>query len=187
MIFIEHIKECIKQCDFIDLIGGVVHVAVVDCDGKKKKFPIDCSDGAECEDDLIDLSPNSKYNSVSFFEDLGTKTAKSIKGDRFTTKLRFICWLNGKNFEDDCNLGCMAQLNIYRVLRKCKIKDDTIGAFNIRNIEMPIKSNALFRNYTFNEHCTQYLTKPYDYFALDLTIDWSIGCLDEKIKLKEGC
>jgi UDP-3-O-acyl-N-acetylglucosamine deacetylase len=55
----------------------------------------------------------------------------------------------------------------------------------ISSITQVERSVDIFSKYTYNEQATQYLMYPYDYFALDLDIDFMIPCIETPSELPD--
>lgn len=184
----------ISGLDFIDKIGGVVSVIYEDVfDGTnkvQKSFPAACC--VEPEDCKIgaynDLSPDSKYNTVIFFEDKGVTFDKHEGSFKYyTSSLRLVCWINvAKILEDDCRLGseCTRAAHliteIVRLLPPFPEDHTPFVMLHSEVISQEPRSNAIFGAYTFNEKQTQYLLYPFDYFALNIQTTFAI-CIKSDI------
>lgn len=145
----------------------------------KKTIPVDCGvSQPDCiSGKYTDLVPNSKYKSIMYWEDNGVKvdTQQNTRDFNFTASLRLITWLNLKKAgKTDCNVSALAVTNILNTL--------PTGYFNsgiytrIRAVvgQEIIKSASIFGKYTYDEAVTQYLMYPFDYFALDVVVNFTI-------------
>lgn len=188
----EIIRAPIATLPFI--IGGksaglVVPITVselVDSKTVNKTFPVGCGvTQSEClgAGKLTELMPNSNYNSVSYFEDLGV----NIVGEEnhyfdFESRLKFVCWLNKKKLgTTSCSVSALAIGAILKVLPNPNFNSTPFTRIIVTMVGQDIKSNAIFSKYTYNEQQTQYLMHPYDYFAITLKTTFRLPyqCIDE--------
>lgn len=185
---------------WMDKTAGLVRTANVhakNAEGRSiiKKFPVachvtdeQCNSGEKLYNDLI---PDSRYRSVTYFEDGGINV---LGGDtRFIqcqTTLKMVSWLNGKKLVyDGCTLSSVAVISLL------KIFSGMINPFNEGNfvkikigaISEPVKGPEIFSRYSYDEAVSQYLLYPNDYFALNLRVDFSIAhaCISDFELLEE--
>ena len=189
----EILKGKLSGQSYVERIAGIVDVANdVKQTGKGsiiKRFPIACNvEGIDCNETgfLNDLVPNSSKKSVIFFEDI-TGVAKI--GQRgvyynFEARPRLVAWINKKKLgKTDCSISTIIIANIIKLLET--IKHENVGYFQNINVEVVSevpRSPAIFNRYTF-DNMSQYLMHPYEYFALNLKVNFwmSPDCLDEFI------
>lgn len=184
------ISRYIEPLNWIDKLSGLTQIAQVKEGDKVKRFPISCETAYDdCKQGCYsDLMPNSKYGSVVFFEDLGFKlTGKEASKLSYESRLRLIAWLNYKKISGGCGASGDYVISIIRALPALKINiDDMIGVGFTVESQLP-RSSAIFGKYTFNERAAQYLMLPYDYFALDLKVTFTLigDCIISSPQ--EGC
>ena len=191
------LKAKIDTLPFVDRIAGIVQIAK---DKQPKqgggfneiKFPVGCEvNGTDCEegsDRLTDLVPNSDKKSVFYFEDIGgVQFIERVRNDlNFQANLRLVGWLNMKLLgKNQCSVTSLIVANIIRSLTEGKksFNQDSFTRIKIE-INQQVTNNAnIFSNYTYSETETQYLMYPYDFFALDLRVFFSINenCMDDFI------
>lgn len=204
----EILKGYISTLNFADKVAGVVRPVIqvdvieqYDEDNKligtvtqRKVFPVACGvTHKQCYEEglLTDLVPNSSNRSIMYFEDNGcVLTGVEGKLQRYKSSIRLVGWLNLQQFDtSSCTISAEVIAAIIKVI--------PTGIFNaagtnyqrvqirLRNI-VP-KSQAIFGSYTYNEETTQYLMYPYDYFALDLEVDFAIheNCIQD-VSIKEA-
>jgi len=157
----------------ISVFGGTAERAV------KKTIPVDCDvTHADCmRGKYQDLVPNSKYKSISYFEDGGAKLISNNQRDfTFQSNLRLVYWLNLKKLgKTDCNLSALAVTNVLNILPTGPFNNGIYSRIRININQEIVKNAAIFSKYSYDESVVQYLMYPYDYFALDLTIDFTIS------------
>lgn len=168
---------------FSDRMAGVVK-AVTFVTGTserpvKKTIPVDCGvSQADCMDGKYqDLVPNSKYKSISYFEDGGVRLVSINERDyAFQANLRLVYWINLKKVgKTDCNVSALAVTNVLNKLPQSPFNSGIYSRMRIKVSQELVKSAAIFSKYTYDEAVTQYLMYPFDYFALDLTVDFLIN------------
>lgn len=175
------IKTQIKDLEWVDKIAGLTQTAQLTVtEGEKrviKRMPISCDVNLEActESDYEELIPNSIYKSIIYFEDGSLQLSKTTGNRRyFTSRLRLVCWLNYKMIEGGCGLSGDYVIDIIKMLPPVAF---SVG--DMRNIQVEVVSQArrdadIFGKYTYNELRSQYLMRPYDYFALDLEVKFFI-------------
>lgn len=148
----------------------------------KKIYPIDCStsykDCVAASKKYTDLVPNSKYKSIHYFEDGGVSQINNNgrKDWRFESKLRLVGWINLKKLgKTDCSISAKAILQIINALPSDRFNSGEYMNIQITSISEAPKSSAIFSKYTYDEAVTQYLMFPFDYYALDITTQFTIS------------
>lgn len=189
------IKGHISGLDFVDKIAGLVSTAYMDVTDKngnlvQKAFPIaccvtadDCKEGAYNE-----LMPDSSYNTVIYFEDMGVSFDKYESNWKYyTSKLRLVCWINvAKILNDTCHSGTVCTraahiiTEIIRALPEFPENHTPFHRLYSEVVSQEVRDNSIFGKYTFDEKHIQYLMYPYDYFALDIETHFSI-CLNSDV------
>jgi len=166
----------IDELSWIDKIAGMTQIARVSQQSGEskveKRFPISCSVDYEaaCKSGTYDeLSPDSRYRSVVFFEDGSFSLANKIgKALYYESRIRLIGWLNLCKIEDNCGNSGDYVLDIIRSLPSVPVNiGDMLGVFIEITNQLP-RDASIFGKYTFNEKQTQYLMYPYDFFALEV-------------------
>ena len=181
-----YLEDC--RCDFIDKIAGLVqtvYVNITDGDNKvQKSFPVSCNVTAEdCKSGLYnDLTPDSKYKTVIYFEDGGV-TFNSRQGNFicYTSSLKLVCWINVPLYMGElCPDGvpCTAAAEIIKKIICCLPEFPQnvtpFARFFPVIVSQDIRNNSIFSKYTYNELQVQYLMYPYDYFALNIKTDFCV-------------
>ena len=187
------LKGYIETLSWADKVAGLVQTANIRVkDGESfmdKSYPISCDiDADSCvKGSYQDLAPESKKKSVMYFEDRGGVTFDRQEGTRlfYRANLRLIGWLNLKlinevDCDDDVRSCGVSGDYVLEVIKVLPYKPFDAGGFYSIAINPPSqveRSVDIFSRYTYNETATQYLMWPYDYFALDLDIDFIVPCL----------
>jgi len=186
----EIIKEYVETLSFVDKIAGLVStqsMTITGEDGVKviKRYPVACCTTADdCKAGAYnDLTPNSQYKSVIYFEDGGLSFERYAGNFKYyKSNLRLVAWLNvQKILEEDCEssqctYSSHAIADIIRILPEFPQNIDPFTRVYIEVTGQVIRDNSIFSKYTYNELQTQYLLSPYDYFALEITTTFGI-CL----------
>jgi hypothetical protein len=175
------LKDYVDTLAFADKIAGMVRIAERTGEaGLKQYFPVACNlTEAECNTGrYMDLIPDGKKKSVIYFEEkAGVQLLRrGGSGNVYESKLRLVVWLNLKLLGiEACTSTAGAMGDILRVIPN-KIPQTITSPFGIGNMIVTFEGEALksadiFSKYSYNQAQTQYLLFPYDYFALDFTIE----------------
>lgn len=185
------LKSKIEALPFVDKIAGLVRpvkIELLDKDNKSvlKTFPVasDISNEACISGQYKDLIPDSKYRSIIYFEDNGiTLTARNNRWVSFNSRLTLVGWLNLKMLFD-CqtytgSTECI--LSILSELPENPFSEDIFREIRIIALSEVTKSNAIFSRYTYDETKTQYLLYPFNYFALNMSVEFKINlaCVEQ--------
>jgi hypothetical protein len=149
--------------------------------GKRPTFPASHDVFTEAEikpTEYLDMSPNSKYKSVIFFEDWGCR----IVGQRgalreYSSTLRLVCWINQQRVDLD-ELSIVHQL--LDALPTGFTNAEGITKINVLPTRILGQEERIFSRYAFDETTRQYLMLPYISCALELTVTFSVNpsCLN---------
>lgn len=198
----------IGNLPFVDLYAGVVSIqekadALNDELGKPnkviiKRFPVACDviadDDCVKNGDLVSLIPDSKRKGIIYFENNGiVSNGRRGPHQNYTSNLRLVCWLNTKYIDaDSCHelsLPVMTEI-INKLTAKPFFNQDGYQRVFVKVVDIPQNGKQLFAAYTYNESITQYLMPPFEHFAIDLQINYSISanCINNvKLKPDESC
>lgn len=138
----------------------------------------------------VDAVPNSKYKSIIYFEDLGTRLEETTSHRmKFKSRLRIVCWYNYKKlnigmYNDFLLIGEMVKL-----LRVSPV--DSVGYMQkvwYEFDEQEEKDGSIFDKYDYDDRM-QYLTYPYDYFSFIVTAEFFVtnDCLTVVTLNPEQC
>lgn len=182
LAFVEKQAGLVQVVEFQAAVSGKESGAVDSF--RLERFPMSVDlDYEECKKRKErDLTPNSKLKGISYFEDMGIfPLPKTRNGLQYESRLRFVCWLNRKLLTGDDYSHIVTHTMGY-VINTLTKEPFNAGPFTrcmvtVRSI--PIASKALFSAYTYEESVTQYLMPPFEYFAIDFGIRFSVpyACL----------
>ena len=194
------VLEKISALNWVDKYAGLVRpIVMTQPNGAgviKKTFPVSCSvSEQDCVSNNLytDLVPNSKYNSVMYFEDGGVSV---LGGDtryiECRSTLSLIGWLNGKKLgHDGCGLSAICVLTILKALRPyfSPFNSGSYTGIKINAVSEDPKNPNIFTRYSYDESTNQFLMYPYDYFRLNLQITYKIAvnCIDDLTILNPSC
>jgi hypothetical protein len=182
----------IEHLDWIDKISGLVQTANIrEKVGESitnKSFPISCDVSyEECiKGRYQDLAPDSKKKSVLYFEDRAISFIKRNGNTlQFQSSLRLVCWLNLKLIHsatcdvevDNCGVSGDYVIEVIKSLPSIPFTEGDFISIYINSISQAERSVDIFSKYTYSETATQYLLFPFDFFALDFSIDFTIPCI----------
>lgn len=185
------IKAYIECLDFVDKIAGLVQTVflnITDESGVKvqKSFPVSCTTTVDdCKNGLYnDLTPDSKYKTVIYFEDGGV-TFNRREGNFicYTSRLKLVCWINvGKNEACPDGVPCTQGAEFIKQII-CQLPEHPVNISPFARVypvvvSEDIRSNSIFSKYTYNEKQSQYLMYPFDYFAFNIETDFCVCITD---------
>lgn len=182
----------IGSANYLDRVSGLAQVVTTIIPGEgdtstQKKFPVTSFTTAEqCSGkthELYDLIPDSSKKSLLYFEENGATSLieKKTAGNIYQSRLRLICWLNPNrisNASNKDNIGVAVMNDIIKRLTAQSYFHDTINrlfASVVVKVEaIPEKNPNLFSKYDYSEKETQFLMHPFDYFGLDLLVQYMV-------------
>lgn len=189
----------ITPLPWVDVYGGMsrtVATAIPTDDNKVyfKRYPVSCNTSLDdCKKGRYkDLVPDSKKRAILYWEDYGNIMQKR-EGDNFTfvARLKLIGWVNLEKFKNV--VGCtLTHLLVASIIKEIPTNFQNFGIFQSTKIrykgEDP-KTAQIFAKYTYSEEVNQYLLYPFDYFAMNFEIEFTINqaCdTDVEIVLEDG-
>ena len=191
------LKGHVGTVGFADLVGGMVKT-VTFMQGEEgaaiiKRMPVDCGvTHAQCESGKYTaLMPDKKLKSVMYFEDNGvTLIGYDVKDFTFQSNLTLVVWLNQKKLgKTDCSVSALAIATILNTLPTSYFNSGIYTRIQITVESEQEKSPNIFSRYTYDEEKLQFLMYPYDYFALNISVKFTIpkACIPDWSNLPETC
>lgn len=194
--FANLLDSYIAELPFADKHAGLVRTVTTreqanDTKTKISSFPVACSASAvDCAapGKLKELCPDSSKKSVIYCEENGGTTFLGFEHNnlKFRCNIRVVGWLNlNKLGITSCSWSAIAILNIIAALPA--VPFNYIGKPYTRckvvSISEAEKSAAIFSRYTYDEPVTQYLLYPYDYFALNISFEFTVprSCISQLV------
>lgn len=130
------------------------------------------------------LIPDSSRRGLLYFEDRGAAIGDGVGGGiGFTSGLTLVCWMNRERLVDDSYTELSAYC-VAKILHKLNThKYATEGMFQrfmVRPGRVLPQDAGVFARYTYDETVTQYLRPPFEFFALELSVDYVLhpNCID---------
>jgi len=176
-LIVEEIKDILEsELSFADLVCGLsqnVKKTITDENGKaiQKNFPV-YYDAKENDGSYIDLTLDDSYKSMLYFKEIATL----VKEDRqsyiiVNSTVRLICWWNYKAVNKDTTNSLMSAYILSKL--PASLPDmDFLNGIQIKVLNMPKNDSAIFSEYSYNEAETQFLLYPYDFFSVELGINY---------------
>ncbi len=178
----------INNLPWIERHGGLVRTArkinLVDGQPFEEYYPVSMSDtDKECWENgkHMDLAPNSKYKSVSYFDQNGiVKVSDSEYPDfkTFEANVSFVCWLNLKKLGEAHQSGYLYELDAIKTLSE-KLQINKHHKLTCKIVGLHPKNEGIFQKYNYADRLDLFLY-PYDYFSIQMLIKWEmdIKCFD---------
>lgn len=180
----------IETLPFIHKYAGVVRsLSYTDTvEGKqiKKTFPASAQITLEqCESGKYrDLYPDSSKKSVLYLEDMGARFLRN-EGvlNYFNARYQLVCWLNLPLLGyASTEYSSIAMQGILSRFPTTPFNSGIYSRIKINVTTQLPKSINPFQKYTYNESVNQFLMYPFDYFVLELDVDFVVNkrCLEEQ-------
>lgn len=171
---------------FIDKLAGVVSVISMSERNESdspiiKTFPISCDTSFEdCtkSGSYKDLIPNSKYGCMIYLEENGGVDLQSEdrNGRKYKTSFLLVGWVNQKKLgTDQCSITGKVVSTIINALTAKPFNQDIYSSIQIEVSGQNQKSQNPFTKYTYDQDATQFLMKPFDYFSLNLEVNFVVN------------
>lgn len=150
----------------------------------RKRFPVATEsivDGI-CSSHQQFAIPDSALKGILYFEDQGTFENGNVRSGnnfQFTSNLRLVCWINRKKVVSN-QFSEITGLAINDILQKLEVNKNPRSEGMFSNISVavqriPIQDAQIFSKYTYDESVTQFLMVPFEFFAIDLVVKYSIN------------
>lgn len=188
------IKAEIQELNFIDKIAGVVKpLTYKDKDGNEKTFPVAVDGSIPCDPGhYTDLVPDSTKLSIIYFEDKGIDVVNA--GCYYVdceASLRLVCWCNLAKINANYTDAQALKIRLIQGIPRRLDNSDWATKILVMFEGEEQKSRDIFSAYTYDESKDQFLMYPYDYFALNYKIKYSIpldtSCISEVILNPKIC
>jgi hypothetical protein len=192
---ITEINKGLQTVNITDLICGIVKPIKRKIrkgnDTVEKTEPgyLDITAKTNCNvSDYISCVPNSAKRSILYYE-LESNNIEQLNSHTFrvTSQVKLIFWFNYKKINTDIQTIDSIQLALIKAI------PDRLTINNIQHISIQLtgseKAERLFSDYDYDETEKQFLMYPYDYFALNYTIEYSINkaCIEDITKKEAQC
>jgi hypothetical protein len=126
------------------------------------------------------LIPDSSKASIVYFEDFGgTQGTNRGRFQTFTQRLRLVMWYNKEilfsSAEQYKHSNAVFMAKIIETLTKDRMFNyEVFKRVNISVASIPPLDAGIFGRYSYDETTRQYLRPPFDFFAIDLAINFEI-------------
>ena len=161
---------------WIDIVGGLVREQRLRVDEVEKTLPA-CIDPDDHTRNLL-LVPDSARSVITYFDCIGNSNRGEVSGGRaflFASTFRLVAWFNTSRLSPS---GVVPQAAVSMVSALAGYRyTDTAPISNLRVSplqEVP-KSPAIFARWTYDEAETQFLMPPFDYFAFDFLVSFTLS------------
>lgn len=130
---------------------------------------------------LKDFIPESKLLGMIYFEDNGIQVDYNRRHSSlifYNSNIRLVAWFNQKNLKNefDNNFRSEAMLEIINTLTtKIPVRHANLHLLSVSVDGIPSNDSSIFSNYDYNEAQTQFITAPYDFFAIDFNISFGVS------------
>lgn len=135
-------------------------------------------------DGLADFTPDSSAFGILYFEDNGTEPqGRDGRFEKYRSRLRLVVWLNSKMVQDQGHNNIEGYLTTSAVMADIKRKfrelfNTHVGYYKritVRERSIPAADKNIFSPYTFDLAATQFIMAPFEFFAMDLDVDFRLN------------
>ena len=168
------LQQRLKTLAFLDLVGGVARPQKIRVGDVEKTLP--ATPDADNPNGYLWLTPDSSKSGIVYFELLGNQNKEPMaagRGFSFEALVRCVVWLNTKRLSPTGAIP-QAMASIVSVLQGRY--EDTLPVVGL--VVFPekeaIRGPELFGKYTYDETETQFLMLPFEYFAFDFSMCFSL-------------
>lgn len=187
-------KLIYDQFKFADVIAGMVQTVSYetnDGDGRKviQKMPYttdvflnpECHIGKERA-----MVPDSQKKGIVYFEELGLNFVDRASNNHliFKSKLLMVCWINkaqlvGDKYIDISTFAITQTIKSFNVFTMSNVGN--FSRFNVTPTRILRQDSNVFSRYSYDENINQYLMPPFEFFAIELDISFSVNpkCVDK--------
>ena len=186
-----------NKLSFIDVYSGLVQPVTFKQPNKDdvmitKRMPVSYNvigDESCTKSPEMALIPNSKKKGIIYFEDAaGITTIRDLSGGRklYRASLIMVVWLNRRKIsgEDYSNIAPSAYAAIEEKLRVSKDGENEIKNISFTRFR---QGPEIFAKYSYDETETQFLRPPFEYFAVDVTVNFVSVCKPEICINENNC
>lgn len=184
------LKAQLTGLTFIDKLAGLVipvEKTVNITPLEKVTYPVACDvNSIDCtQEQFKELIPDKKYRSIVYFEERSGSELieRQPHGQfRYRSTIRMVCWFNKNRFSNtSCDLRSLLIHNIIASMSYDYFNSVPYGKVRLTSVSTPEHTEEIFSAYTYNKDLSQYLFHPYDYFAIDFTVEFNLGlsCIND--------
>ena len=140
------------------------------------------------------LVPNSKKKGLLYFEDMGCSFIDRVSGGhmKYRSTLILVCWMNrarlvGSHYKEITSY-CVTQLLSKLGVRTIK-NEGNFSRITVTPGRILPQDASVFSRYTYDETVTQYLRPPFEFFGMELTVEFTIhpDCVKQLEFTEEIC
>lgn len=181
---------------FVDVLAGLaqkVEYKSENSDGNPvtKRMPVsyDTNVSGSCQvSPETAVVPDSRKKGVLYFEDLGCNFIDRQSGGamRYRSTFVLVCWMNkarivGEKYTEITSY-CISEL-LKKLGTKKITNEGGFSRFRVTPGRILPQDAAVFSRYTYDETVMQYLRPPFEFFGMELTVDFCIqeGCVTQLI------
>lgn len=170
---VSQLQSRLSELAWLDIVAGVVRAQKMNVEGVEKTLPAmpDPND----PDGYVLLTPADQYSGISYFDVLSNGQRDELSGGRafrMEAVVRLVVWLNMKRLSGNVPQAMAA---IVSKLNGRYNDIAPVGNIVVTPLQEVPKTPAIFSRWTYDEAETQYLMLPYDYFAFDFNLMFTLS------------
>jgi hypothetical protein len=169
--------EIQSEMPVISRAGGLVQPLKVNDAGKEKLVPVAVN--ASESNEVVQLSPDSRESGIIWWEAGATRVRQQLAGmSELQNDIRLVCWLNLKRIEPPEPELIQSKILEIALRHYTRIGKSPLVARTVQFGGDVVRDPAIFARWSFAEAETQFLLPPFDFFALQFTVNyyWNTRC-----------
>ena len=172
---VSQLQSRLSELAWLDLVAGVVREQKLNVDGKVKTLP--AMPDPDNAGEYILLVPADEHSGIAYFDVLSNQKRGDVSGGRaylMESVVRLVVWLNTKRLSPSSVIP-QAMAAIVSKLSGNYSDVSPVGSLAVTPLQEVPKTPAIFSKWTYDEAESQYLMLPYEYFAFDFQMMFTLS------------
>ena len=171
---VSQLQSRLSELAWLDIVAGVVRAQKMNVEGVEKTLPAMPDPNNQ---EYILLTPSDKYSGIAYFDLISNSNRGELSGGRafqMESVVRLVVWLNMRRLSPSGNVP-QAMAAIVSKLNGRYSDVAPVGNIVVTPMQEVSKTPAIFSRWTYDEAESQYLMLPYDYFAFDFHLMFTLS------------
>lgn len=172
----QQIRPSLANLGWIDTVGGIAREQKMRVGDVVKNLPA-FPDPDNAASEYVPLWPDAAKSAITYFEVVNNQKRGDLSGGRafqFEAVLRLVVWFNTSRLNPASAIP-QAMAAIVSAVSGRKEDAAPVGNVIVMPLQEVAKSPAIFSRWTYDEAETQFLMSPYDYFAFDFLVQFTLS------------
>ena len=172
---VSQLQSRLSELAWLDIVAGVVREQKLNVDGTIKTLP--AMPHPDKPDEYALLSPHDAYSGIAYFDVLSNQKRNDLSGGRaymMEAVVRLVVWINTKRLSPSAAIP-QAMAAIVSKLSGSYSDVAPVGGLCVTPLQEVPKTPAIFAKWTYDEAESQFLMLPYEYFAFDFQLMFTLS------------